>query len=66
MNMEKNDDISGVAVLSAEEKKRQLYEQQKATLDAFLERNAITQAQYDKSLHDLTLKMGYTQSSFES
>ena len=59
MNMEKNDDISGVAVLSAEEKTRQLYEQQKATLDAFLERNAITQAQYDKSLHDLTLKMGY-------
>ena len=25
----------------------------------FLERNAISKAQYDKSLHDMTEKMGY-------
>jgi hypothetical protein len=36
-------------ILSPEEKRRQLFLKQKATLDAFLERGAITQAQYDKS-----------------
>ena len=30
-----------------------------ALLDTFLEHRAISQAQYDKSLHDLTVKMGY-------
>lgn len=45
--------------LSPEEKKQQLYEKQKHTLDLFLQRNAITKAQYDKSLGDLTEKMGY-------
>ena len=44
--------------LSPEEKKVDLYLRQKQTLDNFLERNAITQAQYDKSLTDLTEKMG--------
>ena len=44
--------------LSAEEKKIRLYFQQKEVLDNFLERNAITQAQYDKSLGDMTDKMG--------
>jgi len=44
--------------LSTEEKKRQLFLNQKKTLDLFLERKAITQAQYDKSLGDLRLKMG--------
>ncbi len=44
--------------LSTEEKKRQLFFNQKKTLDLFLERKAITQAQYDKSLGDLRLKMG--------
>ena len=34
--------------LSPEEKKRQLYEKQKHTLDLFLQRNAITKAQYDE------------------
>ena len=43
--------------LSPEEKKIQLYMQQKKTLDLFLERGAISQAQYDKSLGDLTEKM---------
>ena len=44
--------------LSPEEKKKQLYINQKQTLDAFLERGAISKAQYDKSLGDLTIKMG--------
>ena len=45
-------------VLSYEEKNHQLFLRQKALLDQFLERGAITQAQHDKSLHDLTVKMG--------
>ncbi len=44
--------------LSPEEKKKELYKKQKATLGMFLERGAISQAQYDKSLGDLTEKMG--------
>ncbi len=43
--------------LSYEEKTHQLFLRQKALLDQFLERGAITQAQHDKSLHDLTVKM---------
>lgn len=46
------------ATLSPEEKKKQLFLNQKRTLDLFLERHAISQAQYDKSLHDLIEKMG--------
>ena len=45
--------------LTPEEKKRRLYEQQKTTLDTFLARGTISRAQYDKSLGDLTVKMGY-------
>lgn len=44
--------------LSSEEKKLDLFLRQKQTLDLFLERNAISKAQYDKSLKDLTEKMG--------
>ena len=44
--------------LSPEEKKKALYLKQTRLLDTFLERNAITKAQYDKSLHDMTEKMG--------
>ena len=44
--------------LSPEEKKKQLFLKQKNLLDTFLERNAISQAQYDKSLGDLRDKMG--------
>ena len=40
------------------EKKKQLFLKQKNTLDLFLERNAISKAQYDKSLGDLIEKMG--------
>lgn len=44
--------------LSQEEKKMQLFLSQKATLDSFLERGAISKAQYDKSYGDLVVKMG--------
>ena len=44
--------------LSYEEKNRLLFLRQKKTLDQFLERGAISQAQHDKSLHDLIEKMG--------
>ncbi len=41
-----------------EDQLRNLYLSQKQTLDLFLKNGAITQAQYDKSLGDLTRKMG--------
>lgn len=44
--------------LSPEEKKKELFLRQKQTLDLFLERHAISQSQYDKSLGDLRDKMG--------
>lgn len=44
--------------LSPEEKRVRLYLNQKQTLEAFLERGAISKAQFDKSLGDLTVKMG--------
>ena len=50
----KNEDWS---TLSYEEKNRQLFLRQKETLDLFLERGAISQAQHDTSLHDLIEKM---------
>ena len=43
--------------MSPEEKKYDLFLRQKHTLDLFLERNAISKAQYDKSLGDLIEKM---------
>ena len=45
--------------LTPEEKRRALYDRQVATLKTFLEHGSITQAQHDKSLHNLTVKMGY-------
>ena len=44
--------------LTPEQKKRQLYLQQKQLLEQFLDHGAITEEQYRKSLHDLTEKMG--------
>ena len=44
--------------MTPEEKKKELFLRQNKTLDLFLERNAISQAQYDKSLGDLAKKMG--------
>jgi len=43
--------------MNAEKKKRDLYLRQKQLLDTFLEHGAISRAQYDKSLGDLTVKM---------
>ena len=50
--------ISASGAASQEEKKKKLYDSQVATLAVFLEHGAITRAQYDKSLHDLTETMG--------
>ncbi len=41
-----------------EEKNHQLFLRQKELLGRFLSTGAISKAQYEKSLHDLTLKMG--------
>lgn len=49
------------ADLSQEEKKLQLFLNQKQTLDLFLERKAISQAQYNKSMGDLREKMGFSE-----
>ena len=44
--------------LTYQEKNHQLFLRQKVLLDGFLKHGAITQAQHDKSLHDLIEKMG--------
>ncbi len=44
--------------LTYKEKNHQLFLREKAPLDGFLEHGAISQAQHDKSLHDLIEKMG--------
>ena len=44
--------------MNAEDKKCDLYLRQKELLATLLEHGAISQAQHDKSLRDLTEKMG--------
>ena len=44
--------------LTYQEKNHQLFLNQKKLLDTFLEKSAISQVQYEKSLHDLKEKMG--------
>ena len=51
---------------SYKEKLIQLFLEQKRTLDLFLERNAISKAQYDKSLGDLKVKMKIVKKREES
>ena len=46
--------------MTPEEKKHDLYLRQVHLLQTFLSRNAISRGQYDKSLRDLTEKMGET------
>lgn len=58
MNFTKNDQKNTWVNLSYTEKNRALYLKQKQILDLFLKRGAISQAQHDKSLHDLMVKMG--------
>lgn len=48
--------------LTPEQKKKQLYLKQKELLDTFLEHHAISQEQYDKSLHDMIEKMKISES----
>lgn len=45
-------------MLTHEEKNGILYQRQKELLATFLEKGAISKDQYDKSLRDLTEKMG--------
>ena len=45
--------------MTPEEKRRDLYERQKELLDTFLEHGAISKEQYEKSLCDMTEKMGF-------
>jgi len=44
--------------MSYEQKNHELYLRQKELLDTFLEHGAISKEQHDKSLQDLTDKMG--------
>jgi len=44
--------------MTPEQKRWRLFRKQKETLGRFLERGAISRAQYEKSLRDLTEKMG--------
>lgn len=53
--MERNDQTQEK---SPEEKKHDLYIRQKQLLETFLEHGAISRAQYNKSLGDLTVGMG--------
>ena len=53
------DDIRMRDQLSYQEKNHQLYIRQKDMLALFLQKRAISQEQYEKSLNDLTEKMGY-------
>ena len=44
--------------MTPDEKKKQLFLRQKELLDVYLEKKAITRADYDKSLKALKEKMG--------
>lgn len=57
MDFRSNGCDSTWASLSYVEKNRALYQRQKQTLALFLERGAISRAQHDESLRDLTAKM---------
>lgn len=47
--------------LTHQEKNHELYLKQKSLLQQFLSTGAISQAPYDKRLHDLKEKMGETE-----
>ncbi len=48
--------------MDTEDQKLSLFLRQKELLDTFLSHHAISQAQYDKSLGDLIVKMGIDES----
>ena len=54
--MDINKDKADWSSLNHEEKNRQLFLRQKKTLDMFLERGAISQAQHDKEVVELIHK----------
>ena len=58
INMDENIESKEWSSRTYDEKNRLLFLRQKKTLDMFLERGAISQAQHNKSLHDLIEKMG--------
>ena len=47
--------------MTHEEKNRVLFQNQKKLLEAFLEKGAISKEQFEKSLHDLAEKTGFTE-----
>ena len=51
------DETRPYELLSREEKLKKLFEQQKHVLDCFLERGALSRADYEKSLNGLKEKM---------
>lgn len=53
-----NFEVDAWQAMTPEQKKEKLFLNQKNTLDLFLERNAISLEQYQKSLTDLMNKMG--------
>ncbi len=60
VNMDNTDDNIAWSTLTHEQKNHQLFLIQKELLNQFLKTRAISQAQHDKSLHDLIEKMGET------
>jgi len=54
----KQNESNKTQITSPDEKKKQLFLEQKRTLDIFLSNGAITQAQYNKSYGDLVVLMG--------
>ena len=54
-----SNDNSEYNYLSREEKLKMMFEQQKHILDCFLERGAISQIDYDKSLNGLKERMKF-------
>lgn len=65
IDMSDAENNAGLQRLSPEEKRKQLYIKQKNLLEMFLELGAISKAQFDKSLGDLTEKMGYGETDDE-
>ena len=49
------------ATLTYDEKNRILFQKQKELLATFLEKGAISKEQFEKSLHDLADRTGFTE-----
>lgn len=63
VGMDNTNDSIAWSSLTHEQKNHQLFLTQKELLDQFLKTGAISQAQHDKSLHDLIEKMGESKES---